>query len=69
MEGRRHRGGKDNRKGGAKEARDEAAEVERREKEGRRGLTARESNVRENKGGHERGKRLERWSRTEGREQ
>lgn len=40
-------------------------EVEWREKERRRGLTARETNVREKKGGHEGGKRLERWSRTE----
>lgn len=36
-----------------------------REKERRRGLTARETNVREKKGGHEGGKRLERWSRTD----
>lgn len=41
-------------------------EAEWREKERRRGLTARETNVREKKGGHEGGKRLERWSRTEG---
>lgn len=40
-------------------------EAEWREKERRRGLTARETNVRKKKGGHEGRKRLERWSRTE----